>query len=322
MAAEANKSSVRIYLVSFTCWLISFLLALKLGSVSNAGLEIVTMFRLPRAILASAVGMALAVSGASLQALFSNPLCEPYTIGISSGSALGAVAGFALGFEWMISGLAATAFVGALVFTGILYFFYMRLERRSDSGGNLSLLLIGVMLGFLGSSLVALCLALTDSQGLQGVISWLLGDLSRARPNGALFSLLSVMGLSFVVWNHRKDLDALLMGEETAMTLGVDVARARKRLILLSSMLIAISVSAAGMIGFVGLVVPHFVRRMVGSLHRKLIPLSAIWGAIVLTLADTLARVLARPYELPVGAVTAVLGAPFCLWVIARRRSG
>jgi ABC-type Fe3+-siderophore transport system permease subunit len=306
---------VRIYLISLLCWAVSFALALKFGSVSDIDLEILTAFRLPRAILASAVGMALAVSGAALQALFSNPLCEPYTLGISSGSALGAVLGFAFGFHWMFYGLAGTAFIGAIVFMAILHFFS---NRSRSEGGNYSLLLIGVMLGFLGSSLVALCLAVSDQQGVQGVLSWLLGDLSRARLQGAIFSCLSVSALSFAVWNLRKELDAFLMGEEMAITLGIDVSAARKKLIFLCSMLIAVSVSSAGMIGFVGLVVPHFVRKYVGSLHQRLLPLSAIWGATALILADTLARMVTRPYELPVGAITAVIGAPFCLWVLAR----
>jgi iron complex transport system permease protein len=313
-----TRKVFRPYVIAIGCWVLSFILALKLGSVSDVDFSVVTALRLPRAILATAVGMALAIAGASLQALFSNPLCEPYTLGISSGSALGAVVGFSLGLQWMVSGLALTAFIGAIIFMGILYFF----SRRTDTGsGNLSLLLIGVMLGFLGSSMVALCLAVTDSQGLQGIMSWLLGDLSRARLAGSSLSLVSVLLLSFAVWNHRKDLDALLMGEETAVTLGVNVNHARRRIIFLSAMLIAVSVSAAGMIGFVGLVVPHFVRKMVGSLHQKMIPLCAIWGATVLVLADMAARVVARPFELPVGAVTAVIGAPFCLWVIARRRT-
>jgi iron complex transport system permease protein len=315
----ARPKLLRIYLFSLLGWLIALGLALRFGSVSDIDMETLIAFRLPRAILASAVGMALAVSGAALQALFSNPLCEPYTLGISSGSALGAVLGFAFGFHWMVSGLAGTAFLGALVFMGALHFFANRF-RKDGGSGNYSLLLTGVMLGFLGSSLVALCLAVSDQQGVQGVLSWLLGDLSRARLQGSIFSFISVTGLSFLVWNHRKELDALLMGEEMAMTLGMDVQNARKRLIFLCSMLIAVSVSAAGMIGFVGLVVPHLVRKRIGSLHQRLLPLSAIWGATSLVLADTLARMVTRPYELPVGAITAVIGAPFCLWVLARTR--
>jgi iron complex transport system permease protein len=310
---------LRAYIIGIFAWILAFLAALHWGSVANADLGVVTQLRLPRVLLASAVGMALGVSGAALQALFSNPLCEPYTLGISSGSALGAVLGVVLGLEWVVAGLAGTAFAGALVFTAILLFFSRR--TSTSGGGNLTLLIAGVMLGFLGSSLVALAMATSDSRGVQGAIVWLLGDLSRARLSGAVFSGVSVLTLSWTIWNHRKELDALLMGEEQAATLGVNVSRARRRIVLFTSLMIAVAVSAGGMIGFVGLIVPHFVRKMVGSLHFHLIPLCAIWGALVLILADGFARVVAAPYELPVGAVTAVIGAPLALWVILYRRS-
>ena len=310
----------RAYVIGIFGWILAFIAALHWGSVAHADLGVVTTLRLPRVLLASAVGMALGVSGAALQALFSNPLCEPYTLGISSGSALGAVLGVVLGLEWMVAGLAGTAFVGAIAFTAILLF--LQPSDRDGRGGNLSLLIAGVMLGFLGWSLVVLAMAISDSRGVQGAMVWLLGDLSRARLSGAVFSGLSVFALSLTIWNHRKELDALLMGEEQAATLGVNVASARRRIVLFSSLMIAVAVSAGGMIGFVGLIVPHFVRKMVGSLHFHLIPLCAIWGAVVLILADALARVVAAPYELPVGAVTAVLGAPLALWVILYRRSG
>lgn len=309
----------RAYAIAVGCWLLAFMIGLKWGSVAHAELGVITSLRLPRVLLASAVGMALGVSGAALQALFSNPLCEPYTLGISSGSALGAVAGVAFGLEWMVAGLAGTAFVGAVAFTAILLFFSRRVSIQGS--GNLSLLIAGVMLGFLGSSLVALAMAVSDSRGVQAAIVWLLGDLSRARLSGAVFSGIAVVALSLTIWNHRKELDALLMGEEQAATLGVNVSSARKRIVLLCSLVIAVAVSAGGMIGFVGLIVPHFVRRIAGSLHFHLIPLCALWGAVVLILADVFARVIAAPYELPVGAVTAVLGAPLALWVILRRSS-
>ena len=315
-----NPKIARSYLMATVVWVLSFIIALKWGSVAHAELGVITSLRLPRVLLASAVGMALGVSGAALQALFSNPLCEPYTLGISSGSALGAVVGVLLGYEWIVAGLAGTAFVGSLVFTAILLFFSHRTSTRGN--GNLTLLIAGVMLGFLGSSLVALAMAISDSRGIQGAMVWLLGDLSRARLSGAVFSGVSVFALTLTIWNHRKELDALLMGEEQAATLGVHVSSARNRVVVLVSLMIAIAVSAGGMIGFVGLVVPHFVRRLVGSLHFHLIPLCAIWGSIVLILADVFARVVAAPYELPVGAVTAVLGAPLALWVILQRRTG
>jgi iron complex transport system permease protein len=298
-------------------WVLAFVLALKLGAVPDADVELITQLRLPRALLASGVGMGLAVAGATLQALFSNPLCDPYTLGISAGAAVGAALGASLGLaSWVVDGLAGTAFAGALLFTGFLYLVSLRPGRGSNT-----ILLTGVMLGFLGSSLVALWMALSDSNGIQGALFWLLGDLSRARARGAVFSLLASAGLSLTLWARWRELDALLVGEESALALGVEVGRVRRRLMLVTSLLIAVCVSAAGLIGFVGLIVPHLARRFVGSLHLRLLPLCAIWGAAALTGADAVARVAVRPYELPVGVVTALVGAPFFLWVMLQRRS-
>lgn len=310
-----KKTLTRAYILGLSAWILSFVLALKYGAVAGAGMEIVTQLRLPRAILASAVGIGLSVAGVALQSLFANPLCEPYTLGISSGSALGAVLGIALGIEWSYAGLAGTAFLGALLFAFILYLFSLK-----TGSNNVMLLLTGVMLGFLGSSVVALWMALGDPSGVQGAVFWLLGDLSRARLAGSIFSFIAVVILSVPLWLQWRSMDALLLGEEGALAMGISVMHARKKIILLTSLLVGICVSASGMIGFVGLIIPHFVRFFVGSLHFRLIPLCAIWGAAVLTAADTLARVVAQPFEIPVGVVTAIIGVPIFLWVMIRRR--
>jgi iron complex transport system permease protein len=313
--ARPNKL-LRAYVLGLGLWALAFILALRYGTVSDLDSRIVMELRLPRALLASAVGLGLAVSGATLQALFTNPLCEPYTLGISSGAALGAVLGATLGFNFVLGGLLGSAFLGALVFAGVLYLIS---TRRGVN--NLGLLLAGVMLGFLGSSLVALWMAVSDANGIQSAILWLMGDLSRARLHGAIVSLAMALVLSFTIWTSWRSLDALMMGEEGAASLGVAVPQARRHLILMSSLLIGLCVSGSGMIGFVGLVVPHFARRFAGSLHLKLLPLCAILGAATLTFADVLARVIAKPYELPVGVVTALIGAPLFLWIMIQRRS-
>jgi len=160
---------------------------------------------------------------------------------------------------------------------------------------------------------------LADSNGLQGALVWLFGDLSRARLTGSLYVAILVMVLIFFIWIQSRDLDALLMGEEDACALGVDVPRARRRIILLTSLLIGTCVSAAGMVGFVGLVVPHFARKCMGSLHQILLPFCAICGGILLTFSDSIARVIARPYELPVGVVTAFIGAPVFIGIMLKR---
>jgi ABC-type Fe3+-siderophore transport system permease subunit len=310
----ARARLVRAYVLALASLLLAFLLALRLGAVADLDTSAVIELRLPRALLAAAVGMGLSVAGAALQALFANPLCEPYTLGISSGSALGAVLGSALGLQLAFSGIAGSAFVGALVFAGALY-----LIARRPGTGNVTILLVGVMLGFLGSSLVTVWVALSDANGLGAAMTWLWGDLSRARLQGSVISLGLMALLTGLIWLRWRALDALLMGEEGALSLGVDVGSVRRQLILLTSVMIGVSVSAAGMIGFVGLIVPHFARRLAGSLHLMLIPLCAICGAAVLMFADTAARIIARPYELPVGVVTALIGAPVFLWVMLQR---
>jgi iron complex transport system permease protein len=162
-------------------------------------------------------------------------------------------------------------------------------------------------------------MAVADSNGLQAALFWLLGDLSRARLQGALFSFGAVLLVSGVLWLRWRELDALLLGEEAAASLGLDVASSRRKLVLITSVLVSLCVSAAGMIGFVGLVIPHFCRRLTGALHLRLLPLCAIWGAATLTLADALARAIARPFEIPVGVVTALIGAPVFLWILLGR---
>ncbi len=304
----------RIYLWMGCLWLLSVFVALQMGAVGNAGTELIAQIRLPRVILASGIGMGLAVAGAGLQALFSNALCEPYILGVSSGSALGAVMGVSLGIEWMAAGLAGTAFLGALVFAGILYLISLRQNAK-----GVTILLAGVMLGFLGSSLVAVWITLSDSNGLQGAMVWFFGDLSRARMRGAVITFLANAGFIFFIWRNWRELDALLLGEEGAASLGIDVKQVRRRMIILTSLIVGVCVSAGGVIGFVGLVVPHMVRKWVGSMHIHLIPLCMILGAALLTIADCLSRVIAQPYELPVGVVTALFGAPLFLWVMLKR---
>jgi iron complex transport system permease protein len=207
----ARSRVFKVYLWSSLVWCLAMTTALKLGAVENASMDILTLLRFPRALLASVIGMGLAVAGAALQALFANPLCEPYTLGISSGAALGAVLGISLGLEWNFAGLTGTAFAGALCFALVLF----GLSSRSRSN-NATLLLSGVMLGFFGTSIVALWISLTDSNGMQAAIGWLFGDLSRARMKGVWMTLGVVSALVLVIWGHWRELDALLMGRRSS----------------------------------------------------------------------------------------------------------
>jgi iron complex transport system permease protein len=300
-------------------WVLAVVFALSCGVVSGASWELIADVRLPRVLLASFLGMGLAVSGAVLQALFSNPLCEPYILGISSGSALGAVIGATVGSRWALfhifEGIAGPAFLGGLGTALILYAVALRPTTR-----NSTLLLTGVMLGFLGSSLMTAWLALSDSDGIQRSLAWIFGELSWSNLNTAVGTSVGILFLSLMVWKQWRVLDAFLIGEEGAAGLGVDVQLERRRLIVVVSMLVSLCVNAGGIIGFVGLVVPHLARRSVGSLHRLLIPMSAILGAAMLTFSDGISRVVAQPYELPIGVVTALIGAPFFIGILLRNR--
>jgi iron complex transport system permease protein len=310
-----GKKSFRVFFLAFLFLGISIWMGLIWGSVQDVDIQVITQLRLPRVILALAIGMGLSVTGVSLQVLFANPLCEPYILGTSSGGALGAVIGSSLGLDSVLSGVAVPAFVGSLVFALILYW----IARRSDAG-TVSVLLAGVILGFLGSSLVTLWIALQDPNGLQNVLVWFFGDLSRARLSGSLLTLLAVFGWSCCIWAGWRQLDALLVGEEGAKALGVDTLRTRRHLIVYTALIIGLCVSAGGVIGFIGLVVPHVCRRWVGSLHWKLIPLTMIVGAAVLVMSDCFSRVVLAPQELPVGVVTAMLGSPIFLWILLSKR--
>ncbi len=310
----ASRTDRKLWFLAGLFLLIALALGLGVGPTENPDWALIREFRLPRTLLALGVGAGLAVAGTALQALFSNPLCEPYTLGISSGAALGAVllSGTSFALHW--GGLAIPGFSGALGFAALL----LGVSYRTGSRGG-ALLLSGVMLSLVGSSLVALWMAVADPSGVQSAVFWLMGDLSRARLEGAGLTLVLVAAVALALRVQSRKLDALLLGEEAAQSLGVDPTSLRRQVVLWVSILVGACVSAAGMIGFVGLVVPHFVRRFSGSLHSRLIPLSAFWGAIVLLVADVVARKIVAPSELPAGVVTALVGAPCFIWILAGR---
>lgn len=311
-----SRTPIKTALLAGLFLLLALALGLGVGPTDHPDWNLIREFRLPRTLLALGVGAGLAVAGTALQALFSNPLCEPYTLGISSGAALGAVLLSGTGFALHWGGLAVPGFAGALVFAGLL----LGVSYRTGSRGG-ALLLGGVMLSLVGSSLVALWMAVADPSGVQSAVFWLMGDLSRARLEGAALTLVLVTAVAGVLSFQSRKLDALLLGEEVAQSIGVDPHSLRRQVVLWVSLLVGACVSAAGMIGFVGLVVPHFVRRFSGSLHSRLIPLSAIWGAWVLLIADVVARKIVAPSELPAGVITALVGAPCFIWILAGRSS-
>jgi iron complex transport system permease protein len=296
------------------CALLSLFLKLDF---SNAGL-ILKELRIPRLIVAIAVGGALALSGVVMQTVLTNPLADPYTLGIASGAALGAAIGTTVGLKLSFFGLN----LGAVIGSSLVLFVLLKIVRRSGREPD-AMILIGVMLSLTCASLLAIWMALADPMGVQSINFWLLGDLSRVGmvPAVALLLLTAVMSAYFIFFS--KKLDAFLFGESLVDTFGVSLDDTRKVSILMISVLVGFCVSAVGMIGFVGLVVPHLVRKIIGtSRHTHLIPLSILWGAVILTLSDVLAKSVGEPHELPVGAVTAVVGAPVFIWLFVKRRKG
>ncbi|MFB6353975.1 MAG: vitamin B12 ABC transporter permease BtuC [Halobacteriales archaeon] len=280
-------------------------------AVPETAMTIVTTLRLPRIVLAAVVGFALASAGTVMQGFFRNPMADPSIIGVSAGAAVGAVATIALGVT-VPMGLEAAAFVGGLVAAFGVYLIATEGGRTPVA----TLLLAGVAVQTLLGAVVSLLLLLSG-ENLRQAVYWLMGHLHAASwGDVAVATPVVVVGV-LAVLPYTRDLNALLLGEEDAHTLGVDVERTKRLLLAASSLMTAIAVAVAGIIGFVGLIVPHAMRLVVGPDHRILLPASALAGAVFLVATDTLARMGAA--ELPVGIVTAFLGAPFFLYLLRER---
>lgn len=304
--------------------------ALRLAGVPLApeGLEqaelILGQIRLPRTLLGLAVGAVLALSGVAMQGLFRNPLADPGLVGVSSGAALGAaiaiVGGAALGglpesvAPYLLS---ACAFAGGLLVTALVY----RLGSRDGQTSVVTMLLAGIALNALAFACIGLFTYLADDATLRTLTFWNLGSLNGA-SYARLWPLLLVT-LAVVCWLPRraKALNALLLGESEARHLGFEVERLKRELVLCTALGVGAAVAAAGLIGFIGLVVPHLVRLIAGPDHRILLPASALAGASLLLFADLAARLLLAPAELPIGIVTALIGAPFFLYLLLRGRT-
>ena len=268
--------------------------------------------RLPRALAAFACGGLLALAGALMQVLLRNPLADPYILGISGGAGVGAL--LAIFFGLSVAGLNGFAFAGALL--AILLVF--GLAHGDGSWTQTRLLLTGVMVAAGCGAMITLLLSIAPEERLRGMLFWLMGDFSQGvNPTYALAGL-AVLGL--LATPLARDLNVLIRGSDTAKALGVSVSFVRVAIYVLASMATAVSVTTAGSVGFVGLVVPHFMRMIVGNDQRVLLPTSMLAGGIFLVLADTLARVFIAPQQLPVGVVTALIGVPVFLFLLNRTR--
>ncbi len=278
---------------------------------------IVLELRLPRVLLAMTVGAGLAVAGVTLQGILRNPLADPYVLGTASGAALGASLAVLVPLQVGLLGLGfgqLLAFGGAIVAVTLVW----RLSRASQLGSLTGLLLTGYAVGSLLAAGLAVAMYLSGAQ-LRQIVFYLLGSFANASWQQLALAAPLVLVGSVLLLLRARNLDALLLGEETAAHLGLNVARERVILLGLASLVTAAAVATAGLIGFVGLVVPHVVRLVGGPQGRSLLPLSALFGAVFLGLADLFARL---PGELPVGIVTAVVGAPFFLFLLRRLRTG
>jgi len=288
------------------------------GRGDPATVTIVRELRLPRAVLAALVGGVLATAGATFQALLRNPLAEPYLLGVSSGAAVGAVAAIALGAAatgWAIS---AGALAGAVVAIVLVLALALQVDRRLDLR---VLLLAGVVAGTFFNAAILLLLAFQDAEAFRSALFWMVGSLAGASwARVGLLAACALPALAAMVALARP-FDLLVLGEETAGYLGAPTARVQWVAFLVASLLTAVAVVTAGALGFVGLVVPHTVRMVWGGGHRFLLPASFLAGAAFLPLADTAARLVAAPAELPLGVVTAFVGVPFFLWLL-RRQAG
>jgi len=275
---------------------------------------IVNEIRMPRILLAMLVGAALSVAGAGFQALLRNPLADPYVLGVSSGAALGAIISLAVASRATIATPIA-AFVGAGAAVAVVYL----LGQRGGQLDTYTLLLAGIITASFLSGIIGFLMTTLSRANLRGMPFWLMGDLSTPAPvsTGFLFVVMLV-GIG-AIYTTAPDLNLLLSGEQEAIHLGVDVSRVKLVVYISASLLTGIAVSVSGAIGYVGLVVPHFMRLFFGSDYRMLIPVSAFGGAIAIVLADALARTIVAPTELPVGAITAIVGAPLFIYLLRRR---
>ncbi|MEM6639446.1 MAG: iron ABC transporter permease [Pseudomonadota bacterium] len=280
--------------------------------------------RLPRVVLAAVVGVGLAMSGAVLQGLFRNPLAEPQLIGVSSGAALGAIAMIVLGDGLAIPdallpyAVPLAAIAGALVVTTALYL----IARRIATEGVAIMLLVGIAINALAAVGIGLFTWIANDGELRSLTFWTLGSFGGAEWATVVPVLLIVLLSVALLFPLSRDLDALQLGEVEARHLGVSVPRLRKLVVFCAASAVGAGVAVSGMIGFVGLVVPHIARMVGGVHHRMLLPLSALMGASLMVLADLGARTFVTPAEMPVGLLTSAIGAPFFLWLIVRRDRG
>lgn len=299
---------------------VSLILAIALGSESlsfpsltDEHQAILFDIRIPRVLLAACVGASLAAAGAGLQSLLRNPLAEPYLLGVSNGAALGTMLAFVFfeSFEWSRPVL---AFVGAGAATLAVY----RIARGRAGMNVERLVLSGVIVTTFLSSIIVMLTSLLDAAKLRSFTFWLLGDLSQSTINGVYLAFAVAVAGTVLLASQARALNLMMIGERDAFDLGVEVGRVRLIVFAAVAAMVGSTVAASGSVGYVGLIVPHLVRLASGSDNRSVVPFSALAGAIFVVMADLIARIAIAPRELPVGAITALIGAPLFIYLLRR----
>ena len=283
------------------------------GRGDDTAVFVVRSLRLPRMVLAALVGAGLGISGAALQGVLRNPLAEPYLLGVSGGAAVGAVIAVTAGLALALVPIAA--FAGAVVAVALALFVAHATRGRGDPR---VLVMAGVVIGAFANAVIMVLFAGADASTVRGALWWMMGSVASATWMQSAWLAVYLLAGSALLVAQGRSLDALALGDDSAAGLGVDVERTARRIYLAGSFVAAATVAAAGLVGFLGLVVPHIARRLGAAGHRQLLVASALTGATLAVAADLVARVALAPAELPLGAVTALLGVPFFLLTLRR----
>lgn len=294
---------------------------IKIGNLdeilNSTVFDIIWGVRMPRVLLGAFAGMALAMVGVIMQATIQNPLGDPYILGLSSGASLGATFSILIGFSGVLSSFGAPlgAFLGALIASIFVYF----LARIGGRITPFKMILAGMVISSICSSLTSLIIFLSkDNEGIRTVNFWMMGSLAGAEWSNIVLPIaISVIPLIYLFTQYR-NLNLMVLGDETSITLGLNIEKHRKIYMILSSLITGVIVSVCGTIGFVGIMIPHIVRLIFGTDHKTLLPFSALVGAIFLIWADVIARCAITNMELPIGIITSVIGAPFLLWLMVK----
>lgn len=284
------------------------------GHTNDGIWQVITQIRLPRVVMAILAGTALSASGGAFQSVFRNPMSDPYVLGISSGASVGATIAIVLGLQSGLIGIPVFAFLGACLSLIVVYWLAFSLRQSEQN----TLLLAGIAMSFMLGAIVSLLLVIHRDK-MESIIFWTLGGFNAISWQQIWIVFPVVVFSLIMLFKYSKDLNLLAMGNETAHSLGINVKRKVAIILLISALCVSIVVAYSGVIGFVGLIVPHMVRFTVGADNRKLLPLAALWGGIFLIIADTLARTVVQPGELPVGSITALFGAPYFFFILIKK---